>query len=106
MLGGNYNYMLEELIKGIHELEEYKYKYECIQKDKQRMSDLLYEYMMREYESMGREERIVAHKVECCNCCRYEGYCNIGLPEDIWKPIPSKKAWIPGRKVCEKFEWS
>ena len=106
MLGGNYNYMLEELIKEIQELQEYKYKYECVQKDKQRMSDLLYEYMMREYESMGREERIISFRANNCIYCKYDDYCNASLPEDIWKPIPSKKAWIPGRKCCEKFEWS
>lgn len=98
--------MIRKLIKENHELQDYKKRYESVQKDKKRMSDELYEYMMREYESMGREERIVAHRVECCNYCRYESYCNVSLPEDIWKPIPSKKAWIPGRKVCEKFEWS
>lgn len=98
--------MVEELIKELNELQEYKKKYECVQKDKQKMSDLLYEYMMREYENMDREERIISHRVDGCNCCRYDGYCNVSLPEDIWKPIPSDNAWIPGRKGCEKFEWN
>lgn len=98
--------MVEELIKELNELQEYKYKYECAQKDKQTMSDELYEYMKREYENMGREERIISHHAEFCNCCRYESYCTISLPEDIWEPVPSNKAWIPARKVCEKFEWS
>ena len=38
--------------------------------------------------------------------CKYEDYCDASLSEDIWKPIPSEKAWIPARKGCEKFEWS
>ena len=28
------------------------------------------------------------------------------FPQDIWMPIPSDKAWIPGHKNCGKFEWS
>ena len=68
--------MIEELIKELNELQEYKKKYERAQKYKKQMSDELYEYMMREYESMSREERIVSHRAECCNYCRYESYCN------------------------------
>lgn len=98
--------MLDELLKDINELKEYKKKYECTLKDKQKMSDLLYDYMMKEYKNMGREERILLHKTNCCSCCRYRDYCNVELPEDIWKPIPSDKAWIPARKNCGKFEWS
>lgn len=48
--------MVEELIKELNELQEYKKKYECVQKEKQKMSDLLYEYMMREYENMEKKE--------------------------------------------------
>lgn len=76
-------------------------------KGQQRMSELLYDYMMKEYENMGREERILLHKTNCCSCCRFCDYCNTdNLPEDIMKPIPSDKAWIPARKSCEKFQWS
>lgn len=98
--------MLDELLKEINELKEYKNKYEYALKDKQRMSDLLYDYMMREWESMSREDRVVAYQKNNCSSCRHYGYCNIGLPEDILKPIPSDKAWIPYIKNCGSFQWS
>ena len=48
--------MVEELIKQLQELQEYKYKYECALKDKQTMSELLYDYMMQEYEVTSKEK--------------------------------------------------
>lgn len=98
--------MLDELLKDINELKEYKKKYEYALKDKQTMSELLYDYMMREYESMTREEKVLVHQTNSCSACRHRDYCSIELPEDIWKPIPSDKAWIPARKSCGRFEWS
>ena len=44
--------MLNEFINEIKELQKYKEKYLYAEKGKERMSDLLYEYMMREYKRM------------------------------------------------------
>jgi hypothetical protein len=98
--------MLEELLKEINELKEYKERYELANKDKERMSEMLYHYMMVEYESMTREEKVNVYRENSCSCCRYRHDCTIGLPEDIWKPIPSDIAWIPSRVSCGKFKWS
>ena len=98
--------MLEQLIKELEELKEYKHKYECAIKDKQRMSDLLYEYMMKEYENTTKEERVLKFKQDTCRCCRYRDYCSIELPDDIQKPIASNKAWIPATKSCGEFDWA
>ena len=98
--------MLEELLKEINKLKEYKKKYEYAIKDKQKMSDLLYTYMMEEWEHMDREDRVLAYKRSSCESCRYYDCCSISLPEDIWKPIRSDKAWIPSRVSCGKFKWS
>lgn len=98
--------MLEQLIKELEESKKYKSKYECVIKDKQRMSDLLYEYMMKEYENTTKEERVLKFKQDICRCCRYRDYCSIELPDDIQKPIASDKAWIPVTKSCGEFEWA
>lgn len=101
--------MIEELIKELTELQSYKQKYEYAQKDKQTMSDKLYEYMMKEYENTSYEDRCKEHIEKTCSACRYRFYdCNLQnkFPVDIWKPVESDKAWIPDRKSCEKFEWS
>lgn len=97
--------MIEELIKELQELQEYKHKYKCALKDKQTMSELLYDYMMQEYENTSKEKRIELHKTNCCSCCRYVDYCNIELQDDVWKPIPSEKAWIPAKTTCGEFRW-
>ena len=102
--------MLEELLKEINKLKKYKKLYECAVKDKERMSELLYEYMTKEYENITREEKIAQHKEKLCRSCRYRDYCreyfDDSYSEDIGKPIPSDKAWIPGRVTCGKFEWA
>lgn len=98
--------MLDELLKEIDELKSYKSKYESALESKQKMSDLLYDYMMKEWKNMSREDRVDMHIDDICSCCRYRMYCTIELPEDILKPIPSDKAWIPARTCCKKFEWS
>lgn len=101
--------MVEKLMKELIELQNYKKKYEYAQKDKQTMSDKLYEYMMREYENTSYEDRCKEHIEKTCSSCRYRFYdCNLqnSFPEDIWKPVESDKAWIPDRKSCDKFQWS
>ena len=40
--------MIDEFLNEIKELQEYKKKYLCVEQDKQRMSDLLYEYATKE----------------------------------------------------------
>ena len=98
--------MLNEFINEIKELQKYKEKYLYAEKDKERMSDLLYEYMMREYKRMSKQKRIEKYEEECCKCCRYREYCNFDFPQNIYQPIQSNNAWIPGSVGCGKFEWS
>lgn len=100
--------MLDELLKEIEELKECNKKYEHALKDKQTMSDKLYEYMMKEYENMSYEDRCRTHIETTCMCCRYRDDCELKkcFPQEIWQPIPSDKAWIPGRKSCGEFRWS
>ena len=102
--------MLNELLKEIEELKTYKRKYENAIKDKEAMSKLLYEYMIKEYEDMTKEERIKIFEKEFCGHCRFIDYCRNHFekeyPEDILKPFPSDRAWIPPKKSCDMFEWS
>ena len=101
--------MLDELLEEIQKLREYKTKYEYAEKDKKEMSDLLYKYMMAEYEGKSYDERVREYEKKTCSCCRYHSMCEgkKRLPLDILKPKPSDdKAWIPGRVGCGFFEWS
>ena len=101
--------MLEDLVRELQELQEYKKKYECALRDKQRMSDKLYEYMMDEYNNTSYEEREKYHIEQWCRCCRWkpwgEDKCDNKLPEDIGIPTPSSNAYFPPKKNCDKFEW-
>ena len=63
--------MLDELLEEIQKLREYKTKYEYAEKDKKEMSDLLYKYMMAEYEGKSYDERVREYKKNTCSCCRY-----------------------------------
>ena len=54
---------------------------------------------------MSKQERISKYEEECCRHCRYRGYCEFDFPENIYEPVRSDKAWIPGRKTCGRFEW-
>ena len=99
--------MLDDLIKEINELKEYKKKYEWALEEKKRMSDLLFEYMTKEYENTSYEKRCADFKADVCKMCRYKFNCDKDdLPIDILKPIPSENAWIPGKVSCKNFEWS
>lgn len=107
--------MLEELFKEIQELREYKRKYEHAVKDKEYMSALLYKYMIKEYEGIPYEERAESYKNDWCRHCEHRNYydsdcwCYAGveeLPDDIRKPIPSDRGYVPALKSCEHFEWS
>lgn len=107
--------MLEELFKEIQELREYKRKYEYAVKDKEYMSALLYKYMIKEYEETPYEKRAESYENEWCRHCEHRSYydsdcwCYAGvekLPDDIYKPIPSDRGYVPSLKRCEHFEWS
>lgn len=100
--------MLEELIKEINELRDYKIKYESLEEDKRRMSDKLFELMMEKYNNQSYQERVEIFKKEGCRDCRYKYNCDLkdNLPQDIWIPIESDKAWIPAMKSCGEFQWS
>ena len=79
--------------------------YHSLVRDKQRMSDKLYELMMKEYESMSKDDRIFAHIEEYCNQCVHykDGEC---IPYDyFWKPVRSVCDFIPGRDICPKFKY-
>lgn len=98
--------MIDEFLNEIKELQEYKEKYLCAEQDKQRISDLLYEYATKEYERMPKQKRIDKYKEECCKYCRHNAFCEFDLPDEIYKPVKSDDAWIPGIVTCGNFEWS
>ena len=99
--------MLDQLLEEINELKNYKKLYESQKTDKERMSKLLYEFMLEKYNNTPYEERVEIFKNETCKCCRNYYYCQVEeLPEDIMKPIPSCNSWMPGTKSCRYFEWS
>lgn len=101
--------MVEEFVKEIKELLRCKQELEYIQEEKRTMSNELYKYMMKEYEKTSYEDRCKEHIKKTCSMCRYRyDDCDLqnNFPEDIWKPIESNRAWIPGRKSCDKFQWS
>ena len=62
--------------------------------------------MNKEYENQNYESRCLLHKKDLCNICLCNNYCDMELPQDILKPTPSDKAWIPSKKTCEFFKWS
>jgi hypothetical protein len=100
--------MLEKIIEELTELIAYKRRYESAQKDKQTMSDMLYDYMLKEYEATPYEERCKKFHDYSCIHCKNQDYCLMLLkneyPEDILMPVKSDSAWIPPRKGCGKFE--
>ena len=97
--------MIDELLKEIQELKEYKRKYDLAIIEKQRMSDMLYELMTNEYLDKTLAERKAQYSKDmCCNCRSY-GYCTKELPENIEEPIKNNKAWIPATRSCKQFEW-
>jgi hypothetical protein len=69
------------------------------------MSDRLYQYMLKDYQNTTYEERCNLHVEHECVACklRRDCYYQKELPEDIYKPIESDKAWIPARKICKHF---
>ena len=97
--------MLDEFIKEIKELKEYKREYFNLVRNKQVMSDKLYELMMERYKSMSYEERLKEFKESYCSCCRHDVY-DCDIPEDIMMPVKSDCAWIPGCKGCGNFKWA
>lgn len=98
--------MLEELLKEIKDLKEYKNKYDYAIKDKQRMSDLLFELMTEKYNNTSYEDRKTYFKNNVCSCCKYKDTCFLEITENIGKPIKSNNAWIPATKSCKEFEWN
>lgn len=97
--------MIDELISEINELKDIKKRYEFALKDKQRMSDLLYDLMSEKYDNLSYDKRIEWHKKEMCNHCRYYPCAN-ELPNDVGYVLKSENAWIPGRVCCKHFDWS
>lgn len=98
--------MLEQLLKEINDLKEYKFKYECAEEDRKHMSNYIYEEELSKFKEKSYEARANKFREDTCKCCRFYYGCSIKehLPEDIGKPIKSEN-WFPGYKTCEKFEW-
>lgn len=97
-------FMLDELIKELQELKDYKKRYESVLKDKEKMSDLLFELMTEKYNNTPYEDRKNHFINTTCKCCR-RYFCNLEIPEDIELPIRSNIGWIPATKGCINFEW-
>lgn len=97
--------ILDRVLDEINELKEFKRLYELQKKDKQRISDELYELMLYRYNNTPYTERLAEYKKDSCSCCRYEDYCEIEIPENILAPARSEKAWIPPTKGCGEFQW-
>lgn len=99
--------MIEEFIKEIEELKKYKKLYEYQKEDKKRMSQIIYNYMLKEYLNKPYEKRVEEHKKEICSNCRYNSDCEFDeLEEEILKPISEEQDdSIPGRKCCKEFKW-
>ena len=108
--------IIEKVIKEYKELKEYKRKYESQKIDKEKMSEALYEFELKEYKNTTYEQRVKKHIEENCKDCRYfygenrhckwlEGTPKERLPKDILKPIQTKENYFPGHKICEDFLW-
>ena len=108
--------IIERIVQEYNELKKYKSKYEHQNKDKEKMSEALYYFELKEYENTPYEQRVKKHIKENCSVCRYyygenrdckwlEGTPKNRLPEDILKPIKSKENYFPGHKICEDFAW-
>ena len=98
--------MLDELIQELSMLCELKKKLEYAMADKQTLSDNLYLYMRREYETTPYEQRVIKYQKDTCSDCRHYENCNLVLPDNILEPIPSDKGWVPALRSCGKFVWS
>lgn len=79
--------ILDRVLNEINELKEFKRLYESQKKDKERMSEKLYELMMYKYNNTPYDERVAEYKKESCSCCKYEDYCEIKIPENILEPV-------------------
>lgn len=99
--------MLEDIIKELKELMEYKNKYQSAKKDKQEMANYIYSNELEEYYDTSYEDRCKRYIEETCKDCRYKENCEIineGLDEDILKPIKNAD-WFPSYKTCGNFKW-
>ena len=99
--------MLEELLNEIKELKEYKKKYECAEKDKERLSEYIYKNELEKWKNKTYAFRVIEYQESMCKNCRFYDGCDIKehLPEDIGKPIENKR-WFPRQKTCGNFEWN
>ena len=97
--------IINELIKELSELQEYKKKYEHAMADKKKSAEYVYKNELEKYSKESYEERQARYKEEKCKDCWLYGSCNIKLPDDILKPIENE-GWFPGYKGCNSFEWS
>lgn len=99
--------MLEEILKEIEELKEYKKKYECAEKDKERMSEYIYENELEKWKNKTYISKVKEYQENNCKDCRFCFGCDIKthLSEDIGKPIKNK-GWFPGKKMCGNFKWN
>ena len=102
--------MIDDFLKEIHELQEYKKRYEYLLKDYNRAMEELCKFKLEKWENTRPQDRQKAYKETWCVHCRKlddrKGYrCRIS--SDITKPSIAEEN---GRKyikyfACERFEW-
>lgn len=97
---------INEFISEINELQKYKELYESQKKDKAKMSNTIYDFMLSEYNNTPYKNRVTKFQRDTCRDCRYEQGCEIVLPDNILHPIISDKECIPAKIGCKHFEWS
>lgn len=100
--------IIENLIEELKSLEEVKKKYEYVEEAKKVMSDMLLDYMKKEYDKSTYSERCAKYNHEICKDCFHRHGCVIknDLPKNILEPIPSNNNYIPARRTCGNFKWS
>lgn len=98
--------MIEEILKELEELIQYKRKYEYAISDKQKLSDKVYEYEKEKFDKLTPEERVLKYKKDNCTRCRFGDLCNMTLPHDIGMPVKSDLGYFPPTKMCGEFEWN
>lgn len=99
--------IIKKLQEELNEIEKIKEENKYLKADKKRMSEKLYEFMIKEYENQSYKERVEKYKKDCCKDCCYRFYgCEITLPNDILKPFTSIGNWDLSVKGCKNFKWS
>lgn len=97
--------MLDEFIKEIKELQDYKLKYNNAMADKNRLAEYIYKNELEKYSKKSYEERFNEYVKGTCKNCKYHNSCNVDIPRNILEPTKNE-GWFPSYKTCGNFEWS